>query len=60
MADKIVEVMRQAKKENTQATIMMGTAHLVYTVRTNVIKHLENTFSKDLTGWSYHFRKKIS
>lgn len=52
MADKIIEVVHQAKEEDSEATIMMGTAHLVYTVRTNVIAHLENTFKNDLTGWS--------
>lgn len=51
MADKIVEVV---KKDNIEATIMMGTDHLVYTERINVIKHLRNTFETDrsLTGWS--------
>jgi len=56
MADKIVEVVRQAKEEDTEATIMMGCAHLLYTKRKNILTYL--TESSDLSGWSIRQIKK--
>ncbi|MBA2368883.1 MAG: TraB/GumN family protein [Candidatus Protochlamydia sp.] len=52
MAKRIIEVVCQAKEEGSEATIMMGCAHLLYTKRKNIIVYLEESFKKDLSGWT--------
>ncbi|MBA2728008.1 MAG: TraB/GumN family protein [Parachlamydiaceae bacterium] len=56
MAERIINVICTAKKENTEAAFMMGCGHLLYTNhdtnRINIIDHLNEHFKTDLKGWS--------
>jgi hypothetical protein len=52
MADRIIKVVTKAKEKDTEVTIMMGSAHLIYTKRTNIIDYLNQRFNSDLRGWS--------
>ncbi|MBA3721470.1 MAG: TraB/GumN family protein [Parachlamydiaceae bacterium] len=56
MAKRIIEVVNVAKKEDSEATIIMGCAHLLYTKRKNILAYL--TESSDLSGWSIRQIKK--
>lgn len=50
MAMRIIDVVIQSKKEDSEAAFVMGCAHLLYTKRQNIISYLRE--SKDLSGWS--------
>jgi TraB/PrgY/gumN family len=52
MAKRIVEFVLQVKKEDTECTIVLGDAHLLYSKRKNVIEYLNERFETDLSGWS--------
>jgi len=56
MAERIIKVVCETKKENSEAAFMMGCGHLLYTNlesnRTNIIDYLNDHFQSDLKGWS--------